>query len=57
VAEFMTRSPTTIKPDLMAVEALKVFQARSFNEIVVVDPAGVPLGVVDSQDLPKLKIL
>ncbi len=57
VADFMTRRPTTIRPDLMAVEALKVFQNRNFNEIVVVDTAGLPLGVIDSQDLPKLKIL
>lgn len=57
VGEFMTRKPTTIAQGSMVADALRIFQARNFNDLIVVDAAGKPLGVIDSQDLPKLKIV
>lgn len=55
--EVMTREPVTLRPDALAVEALKVFQQNSIDDLVVVDDDGRPVGIVDLQDLPKFKIL
>jgi arabinose-5-phosphate isomerase len=55
--EVMTRDPVTLRRDALAVEALKVFQENSIDDLVVVDDEGRPVGIVDLQDLPKCKIL
>jgi arabinose-5-phosphate isomerase len=39
------------------VEALKIFQQRQIDDLVVVDENKRPVGIVDSQDLPKFKIM
>jgi len=53
----MTRNPTTIDQSALAVEALKIFQQRQIDDLVVVDENKQPVGIVDSQDLPKFKIM
>ena len=53
----MTRNPTTIREDALAVEALKIFQQRQIDDLIVVDENKRPVGIVDSQDLPKFKIM
>ncbi len=53
----MTRNPITIRHDMLAVEALKIFQQRQIDDLVVVDEKKHPVGIVDSQDLPKFKIM
>jgi arabinose-5-phosphate isomerase len=57
VSEFMTRNPITIPADKLAAEVLHVLQKHRIDDLVVVDDEGRPLGVVDSQDLSRLKIL
>jgi arabinose-5-phosphate isomerase len=57
VSEFMTPSPKTITSGCLAIDALKVFEAHSFNDLLVVDDANHPIGVVDGQDMPKLRIV
>lgn len=57
VQAFMTRQPKTITADSLAVEALKIFEKHNIDDLVVVDAAGTPIGIVDNQDLPRLKIL
>ncbi|MCX7915796.1 MAG: CBS domain-containing protein, partial [Verrucomicrobiae bacterium] len=57
LASVMTRRPVTIRHTALAVEALKVFQERQIDDLVVVDERNRPVGIVDSQDLPKFKIL
>ena len=57
VSEFMTRNPITISGDKLAAEVLHVLQKHRIDDLVVVDAEGRPLGVVDSQDLSRLKIL
>ena len=42
---------------VLAVEALKIFQQRQIDDLVVVDDNRRPVGIVDSQDLPKFKIM
>lgn len=57
VAQFMTRGGKTIGADVLAVEALKLFQQFKISDLFALDAAGRPVGYIDVQDLPKLKIL
>ena len=57
VGDFMTRKPITISGDRLAAEVLHVLQIHRIDDIVVVDADERPIGVVDSQDLSRLKIL
>jgi arabinose-5-phosphate isomerase len=53
----MTRNPICIHEDALAVEALKIFNERNIDDLIVVNAKHEPAGLVDSQDLPKLKIV
>jgi arabinose-5-phosphate isomerase len=53
----MTRHPICIRDDALAVEALKVFNERNIDDLIVVNAKREPVGLVDSQDLPKLKLM
>jgi arabinose-5-phosphate isomerase len=53
----MTRRPICIRNDALAVEALKVFNERNIDDLIVVNARREPVGLVDSQDLPKLKLM
>jgi arabinose-5-phosphate isomerase len=57
VATFMTKGPKTIRDDALGVDALRLFQSHKIDDLIVVDKAGKPIGLVDGQDLPKLKIV
>jgi len=53
----MTRNPVTVRDEALAVEALKIFDERNIDDLIVVNAKREPVGLVDSQDLPKLKIM
>ena len=53
----ITRNPICICENALAVEALKVFNERNIDDLIVVNAKNEPVGLVDSQDLPKLKIM
>ncbi|HAO78858.1 MAG TPA: KpsF/GutQ family sugar-phosphate isomerase [Verrucomicrobia subdivision 3 bacterium] len=53
----MTPRPICICENALAVEALKIFNERNIDDLIVVNPKNEPVGLVDSQDLPKLKIV
>ena len=53
----MTPNPITIRQDALAVEALKIFEQRQIDDLIVVNENKHPVGIVDSQDLPKFKIM
>jgi len=55
--QVMTRQPICICEDALAVEALKIFNERNIDDLIVVNTKREPVGLVDSQDLPKLKIM
>jgi arabinose-5-phosphate isomerase len=55
--QVMTRRPICIREDALAVEALKVFDERNIDDLIVVNARREPVGLVDSQDLPKLKLM
>jgi arabinose-5-phosphate isomerase len=53
----MTPKPVCISENALAVEALKIFNERNIDDLIVVNAKQEPVGLVDSQDLPKLKIV
>jgi len=53
----MTPNPICIRDDALATEALKIFNERNIDDLIVVNAKREPVGLVDSQDLPKLKIV
>lgn len=53
----MTRNPICIQESALAAEALKIFNERNIDDLIVVNTKKEPVGLVDSQDLPKLKIM
>jgi arabinose-5-phosphate isomerase len=53
----MTKNPIAIRKDALAVEALKIFNERNIDDLIVVNAKREPVGLVDSQDLPKWKIV
>jgi len=55
--QVMTRHPICIRSDALAMEALKVFNERNIDDLIVVNRAKQPVGLVDSQDLPKFKLM
>jgi arabinose-5-phosphate isomerase len=57
VADLMTLNPVTIHRDKLAVEVLNLLERHRIDDLVVVDDDNVPVGIVDSQDLTRLKLL
>lgn len=57
VSRYMTRRPKTIGHQALAADALRVFDAHKIDDLIVVDERGRPVGLVDSQDLPKFKLV
>ncbi|HEY3602443.1 MAG TPA: KpsF/GutQ family sugar-phosphate isomerase [Chthoniobacterales bacterium] len=57
VADLMTLNPVVVQQDKLAVEVLNLLERHRIDDLVVVDDRGVPVGIVDSQDLTKLKLL
>lgn len=55
--EVMTRRPIHISAEALAMEALRIFNERNIDDLIVVDAQQRPVGLVDSQDLPKLKMM
>ncbi|MCH8540605.1 MAG: KpsF/GutQ family sugar-phosphate isomerase [Opitutales bacterium] len=57
LAEHMTANPITIPVSAMAVEAVKLFQKHPIDDLIAVNKDGTPVGLVDNQDLPKLRVV
>jgi arabinose-5-phosphate isomerase len=57
VSRYMVKHPITIRSDRLAVEVLNVLDHHRIDDLIVVDAANRPVGIIDSQDLTKLKLL
>ena len=57
LSKVMTRKPVCVRNDALAVEALKIFDERNIDDLIVLNARHEPIGLVDSQDLPKLKLM
>ncbi|WP_346188209.1 KpsF/GutQ family sugar-phosphate isomerase [Rubritalea halochordaticola] len=57
VSNFMTENPITVKSDALAAEAVNILSHHRIDDLVVVSPNGHVIGLVDSQDLARLKLI
>ncbi len=57
VATLMTRRPVTVRADALAVEVLRTLGQNRIDDIIVVDAQDKPVGLIDTQDLARLKIV
>jgi arabinose-5-phosphate isomerase len=55
--EVMTKNPVCLRDDALAAEALKIFNERNIDDLIVVNARKEPVGLVDLQDLPKMKLM
>jgi arabinose-5-phosphate isomerase len=53
----MTPRPISVRDSALAMEAWKIFNERNIDELIVVNAKNEPVGIVDLQDLPKLKLM
>ena len=53
VKDVMTKNPTTISKDELAVEALEILQTKQIDELPVVGSKNKLIGLLDVQDLLK----
>lgn len=57
VSRHMTARPVSVREDGYAAELLKIFECKRIDDLPVCDRNGKVVGVVDIQDLPKMKVL
>ena len=51
VRDVMTKNPTTVKPLMLAAEAMRMLKDKKIDELPVIDNKGRPVGLLDIQDL------
>ena len=57
VASYMTPNPLFVYEDAYAAELLKIFERRHIDDLPVCSRDGRVAGLVDIQDLPKMKVI
>lgn len=57
VRDFVTTKPVSVEAERLAVEVLRVLEKHRVDEVVVLDNSGHPVGLVDSQDLARWRLV
>jgi arabinose-5-phosphate isomerase len=57
VADVMTRTPLTIRPDALAVEAARLMDSMRKNQLLVTDAGGQLVGALNNLDLMNAKVI
>jgi arabinose-5-phosphate isomerase len=57
VADYMTRQPITVQASSLAVQAVNTIGSHRIDDVVVLDDELRPVGLVDTQDLARLRIM
>ena len=57
LGEVMTCDPICVRSDKLAAEVLNIFENHRIEDLVVIDKKHKPVGLIDVQDLTKLKLL
>lgn len=57
VSQFMTSNPITLQSDSLAVEAVTTIGTHRIDDIVVLDSNNKPVGLIDTQDFARLKLI
>jgi arabinose-5-phosphate isomerase len=53
IKDVMTRNPTVVNKEMLAVEAMRILEEKKIDEVPVVDRDRRPVGLLDVQDLLK----
>ncbi len=57
VADRMTKNPVSVEADKLAIVAVKTLRDRRIDDLVVLDADNHPVGLIDTQDLVRLKLI
>lgn len=57
VGQHMTRDPISIEGQKLATEALQLLEKHRIDDLIVVDQQGIPIGILDTQDLSRMKLI
>lgn len=57
VESIMSPDPITLTEDHLAVDVLALYEKHNIDDLIITDAEGRLAGLIDIQDLPKLKIL
>lgn len=57
VGEVMTRTPRSISPERLAVEAVELMEQYKINQLLVLDASGELLGALNMHDLFRAKVI
>ncbi len=57
VAPVMTKNPVYVEADKLAIVAVKALRDRRIDDLVVLDAERRPVGLIDTQDLVRLKLI
>jgi len=55
--DVMTAKPVSVRVDKLAVDVLNILSRHKINDLPVVDSKNKPVGLIDIQDLTKVKVL
>ncbi|MEI6715532.1 MAG: KpsF/GutQ family sugar-phosphate isomerase [Verrucomicrobiota bacterium] len=56
VGQYLTVKPVCVQEECLAAEVLLVLEKHRVDELVVLNQQGIPVGVVDSQDLARWRL-
>ncbi len=57
VSELMTQNPVSISADKLGADLLRTLEEKRVDDLIVIDSDGTVVGIVDTQDLSRAKIL
>lgn len=57
ISEFMTTNPITLKSGSLAAEAVTTIGSHRIDDIVILDTENKPIGLIDTQDFARLKLI
>jgi len=57
VDEVMTPRPKSVRPEMLAAEAVHMMEAHKITQLPVVDAAGALVGALNLHDLFRAKVL
>ena len=57
ISQFMTKDPITLNADSLAAEAVTTISTHHIDDIVVLDENQCPIGLIDTQDFARLKLI
>lgn len=57
IDDFMTRDPIKVTEGTLVADALKAFEENKIDDLLVVTQSNKPVGIIDGQDLPKLRVV